>query len=328
MAPRSYATAVQAAGAAALLLPPDAAAIEAPDTLLDRIDALLLAGGADVDPGCYGAEPHAETSGTWPERDRFEIALTRRALERGMPVLGICRGMQLLNVAAGGTLVQHLPDVVGNSDHRHTPGAFGDHEVRLAPGSCAARAAGAERLTVKSHHHQGVDRLGAGLFGQRLVDRRRGRGGDRARRPRVRARGALASGGRCPQLGHRGARRGCAHRSGQSMIEVVEPATEQVMAEVPRAGVEETDAAVARAKAAFPAWRRVKPGDRAALLHRLADALESSSSGSRLWRRATPASRSPTRAARWRWWCRRSGTTPARRSGCWARRSRSPEAST
>ena len=163
MVPRSYATAVQAAGAAALLLPPDPAAVGAPDTVLDRIDALLLSGGADVDPGCYGAEPHVETEGTWPERDRFEIALTRRALERGMPVLGICRGMQLLNVAAGGTLVQHLPDIVGNSDHRHTPGSFGDHEVRLAPGSCAARAAGAERLTVKSHHHQGVDRLGAGL---------------------------------------------------------------------------------------------------------------------------------------------------------------------
>jgi putative glutamine amidotransferase len=78
-------------------------------------------------------------------------------------VLGICRGMQLLNVAAGGTLVQHLPDVVGHEAHRHTPGAYGDHEVRLASGSCAARAAGAERVTVKSHHHQGIDRLGAGL---------------------------------------------------------------------------------------------------------------------------------------------------------------------
>jgi putative glutamine amidotransferase len=163
MAPRSYAAAVQAAGAAALLLPPDDAAVAAPDMLLDRIDALLLAGGADVDPRSYGARPHEQTAGTWPERDRFEVALAQRALQRGMPVLGICRGMQLLNVAAGGTLVQHLPDVVGHEAHRHTPGAYGDHEVRLASGSCAARAAGAERVTVKSHHHQGIDRLGAGL---------------------------------------------------------------------------------------------------------------------------------------------------------------------
>ena len=73
--------------------------------------------------------------------------------------------MQLLNVALGGTLVQHLPDVVGHDDHRHTPGAFGDHEVRLEPGSLAARAAGAERLAVKSHHHQGIERLGEGLIG-------------------------------------------------------------------------------------------------------------------------------------------------------------------
>jgi putative glutamine amidotransferase len=80
-----------------------------------------------------------------------------------MPVLGICRGMQLLNVALGGTLIQHLPHVVGHSEHLHTPGAFGDHDVRLEPGSLAARAAGADRITVKSHHHQGADRLGEGL---------------------------------------------------------------------------------------------------------------------------------------------------------------------
>jgi putative glutamine amidotransferase len=80
-----------------------------------------------------------------------------------MPVLGICRGMQVLNVACGGTLLQHLPDVVGHAEHRHTPGAFGDHEVELEPGSLAARSAGGEKLRVKSHHHQGVDELGERL---------------------------------------------------------------------------------------------------------------------------------------------------------------------
>lgn len=163
MAPRSYARAVQHTGARALILPPDPRAESDPDVFLVGIDALLLAGGSDIDPSFYGQEPHPETRGTWPERDAFELALTRRALERELPVLGVCRGMQLLNVACGGTLLQHLPDVVDHEDHRHTPGTFGDHDVRLEPGSLAASAAGTERLTVKSHHHQGVDRVGDGL---------------------------------------------------------------------------------------------------------------------------------------------------------------------
>jgi putative glutamine amidotransferase len=163
MAPRSYATAVQRTGAVAMLLPPDPRAASEPDRFLDRVDALILAGGSDVDPASYGAKPHPETKGAWPERDAFELALGRRALERELPVLGICRGMQMLNVALGGTLVQHLPDVVGHENHRHTPGTFGDHEVRLEPGSLAAVAACQEQLTVKSHHHQGIDRVGDGL---------------------------------------------------------------------------------------------------------------------------------------------------------------------
>ena len=143
LSPRTYADAVQAAGALAILLPPDDAAAEEPDEALDLIDGLVLAGGADVDPGSYGARPHAETHGTWPERDRFELALAHRALERDMPVLGICRGMQMLNVALGGTLDQHLPDAVGHQDHRRTcPAPSRDHEVRLDPGSLAARAVG------------------------------------------------------------------------------------------------------------------------------------------------------------------------------------------
>jgi putative glutamine amidotransferase len=163
MAPRSYADAVQRAGGIALLLPPDPTADDRAEAFLNRIDALILSGGADVDPGGYGAERDPSTGATWPDRDEFEAALARGAIEREMPVLGICRGMQMLNVALGGTLHQHVPDVVGHSGHLHTPGAFRDHEVRLEPGSLAARAAGADRIVVKSHHHQAVATLGEGL---------------------------------------------------------------------------------------------------------------------------------------------------------------------
>jgi putative glutamine amidotransferase len=159
----SYVAAVQRAGGLAVLLPPDPALVEGPDEVLDRLDGLMLAGGADVDPSAYGAQPHPETGPTIPERDAFELALARRALERELPFLGICRGMQVLNVALGGTLHQHLPDLLGHERHRHTPGAFGDHDVRLEPGSLAARAAGQHVHPTKSHHHQGIDAVGEGL---------------------------------------------------------------------------------------------------------------------------------------------------------------------
>lgn len=163
MMPLGYIGAVQAAGGLPVLLPPDDAVAEDPDDLLDRLDGLILAGGADVDPASYGARPHPAVTRTVPERDRFELALAHRALERELPLLGICRGLQMLNVARGGTLLQHVPDVVGHEEHRHKLGQFADHEVRLEAGSLAARAAGAERLAVKSHHHQGIEELGEGL---------------------------------------------------------------------------------------------------------------------------------------------------------------------
>lgn len=161
--PRAYAVAIQRAGALALLLSPDNAVAEEPDRLLDLLDALIVSGGGDMDPASYGADPHPETRGANPERDCFELALARRASERDMPLLGICRGMQILNVARGGDLDQHLPDRLGDARHRHTPGSFSDHGVTLQEGSHAARLAGARRVQVKSHHHQGIDRLGDGV---------------------------------------------------------------------------------------------------------------------------------------------------------------------
>ena len=163
LAPRAYVTAVQRAGGLAIVLPPDEAAVADPDLLLDRVDGLILAGGADIDPSSYGADAHPETRGTWPERDGFELALARRALDRDIPLLGICRGMQLLNVALGGSLDQHLPESTGSEAHRTVAGTFSKHHVRLEPDSLACGAAGTEAFTVWSHHHQGVDRVGDGL---------------------------------------------------------------------------------------------------------------------------------------------------------------------
>jgi putative glutamine amidotransferase len=164
--PRAYLDAVQDAGGLALILPLDAAVEEDPSQLLALLDGLILAGGADIDPACYGAAPHPETVGTVPERDAFEIALVRGAIARDIPVLGICRGMQLINVARGGTLLQHLPERFGHEEHRRVPGSFdgADHDVTLGEGSLAARAAGELVHSTKSHHHQGVERVGDGLI--------------------------------------------------------------------------------------------------------------------------------------------------------------------
>jgi putative glutamine amidotransferase len=163
--PMNYVRAVQRAGGLALMLPPDEQLIDDPEELLCRLDGLILAGGADIDPSSYGAERDPHTVDTMPERDRFEIALAHAAIERDLPLLGICRGMQLVNVACGGTLIQHLPDRFGHGEHRRVVGSFegSDHEVNLLDGSLAQEAAGQPVHTTKSHHHQGVDCLGAGL---------------------------------------------------------------------------------------------------------------------------------------------------------------------
>jgi putative glutamine amidotransferase len=164
ISPARYLQAVQRAGGRAVLLPPDPEDAQDPGEVLDLLDALVVSGGAgDLDPTLYGDERHPETGPVQEERDAYELALVRGALEREMPVLGICRGMQILNVAYGGTIEQHLPDVLGHEEHRHTPGTFADHEVRLVPDSLAARAAGVGRTPVKSHHHQGIKEVGEGL---------------------------------------------------------------------------------------------------------------------------------------------------------------------
>jgi putative glutamine amidotransferase len=146
---RAYVRAVQRAGALPLLLAPDPVTTEHPDEVLDLVDGLILAGGVDV--------------GDDQERDAFEMAVARRAMERDLPLLGICRGMQVMNVAHGGTLIEHVPDVVGHERHRHTPGLFTDHDVDLEDGSLAARAAGETHHGVKSHHHQAVDAVADGF---------------------------------------------------------------------------------------------------------------------------------------------------------------------
>ncbi len=163
--PRSYVDAVNRAGGLAVMIPPDPRLIDDPDEVLDRLDGLLLVGGADIDPATYGEQQHPETAGTVPARDAVELALTGRSLERDLPVLGICRGMQLINVACGGNLVQHLPEHFGHHEHRRTLGSFdgADHDVRLTEGSLAARAAGETTHATKSHHHQGVARIGERL---------------------------------------------------------------------------------------------------------------------------------------------------------------------
>ncbi|WP_432250055.1 gamma-glutamyl-gamma-aminobutyrate hydrolase family protein [Streptomyces sanyensis] len=157
--PAAYPALVAAAGGLPVMLPPGPPGTAA--EVVARMDGVLVAGGPDVDPSCYGAARSARTGPPAPERDAWELALVRAALERGTPLLGVCRGMQLLNVALGGTLVQHLDGHAGGPDGS-TTGMFGEHTVTPVPGT---RYAGLvpEPFGVPTHHHQAVDRLGEGL---------------------------------------------------------------------------------------------------------------------------------------------------------------------
>jgi gamma-glutamyl-gamma-aminobutyrate hydrolase PuuD len=159
LVPAAYVQAIQQAGGRALLVPP---ADDAIDETLDGLDGLVFSGGSDLDPKLYGQEAHEETVGIVRGRDEAELALLKGALDRDMPVLAICRGSQVLNVARGGDLVQHLPEVVGDEKHKHTPGVFADHDVDLVAGSRVHSLLG-DRAPVKSHHHQGFGRIGDGL---------------------------------------------------------------------------------------------------------------------------------------------------------------------
>jgi putative glutamine amidotransferase len=161
--PASYADAIQAAGGVAMLLPPCAGDPDtAAESALDGLHGVLLAGGVDVDPARYGAARDPNTGASRPDRDAWELALARAALRRGLPLLGVCRGMQVLDVALGGTIVQHLPDRLGSDAHCPVVGVHGRHRVRLADGSRLAAMLG-RSADVATYHHQAVDTLGAGL---------------------------------------------------------------------------------------------------------------------------------------------------------------------
>jgi putative glutamine amidotransferase len=158
--PEPYVTALTAAGALVALLPP--AQPGAADELLQRVDGLLLAGGGDIEPARYGAADHPAQYGTDPARDELELELARAAVRLEVPTLGICRGVQLLNVAFGGTLAQHLPDRDGLLEHRNEA-KQAMHDVEVAAGSRLAAALGQATASCLSHHHQGLDRLGEGF---------------------------------------------------------------------------------------------------------------------------------------------------------------------
>lgn len=167
----AYLRMVESSGGLPVVLPP---APGSAGRLVGRLDAVILTGGADVDPARYGQATHPETRIAPPERDRFELELAAAATGAGVPLLAVCRGVQVLNVARGGTLHQHLPDRDGTAGHAAAPGTYGRHRVRIEPGSRVAAAmggaAGGAGVVVPTHHHQAVDRPGAGLLPSAWAD--------------------------------------------------------------------------------------------------------------------------------------------------------------
>src|SRR5947207_4620125 len=155
LVPSDYVRSVERAGGRPLLVPPSEEDVE---ETLDVLDAVIFSGGSDLDPATYGQQPHPETNGVLEGRDRAELALLRAALARNMPVLAVCRGSQVLNVALGGDLVQHLPEVIGDEKHLQQPGEFSEHGVALVPDTKLGELLG-EHAPVKSHHHQGFGRI-------------------------------------------------------------------------------------------------------------------------------------------------------------------------
>jgi gamma-glutamyl-gamma-aminobutyrate hydrolase PuuD len=160
LVPAGYVRAVERAGARPLLVPPSTDGI---DETLDVVDGLVFSGGSDLDPELYGRDAHPETREVVRTRDDAELALLRAALERDLPVLAICRGSQVLNVARGGDLVQHLPEAVGHHGHKETAGVYSEHAVTVEEGTLLRELVG-DRSPVKSHHHQGLGRIGSGLL--------------------------------------------------------------------------------------------------------------------------------------------------------------------
>jgi len=166
--PATYVDAVRRAGGSPVLFAPPADAAE----IVSLVDGLLLMGGGDVDPARYGGDPeHAELYGVEPDRDELEIDVVHAAEAARRPVLAVCRGVQVLNVAHGGTLHPHLPDVEGSGTHGHP--LSGDpilHDVKLAAGGAVAAAADSEVVAASSHHHQAIDRVGGGLVATGWTD--------------------------------------------------------------------------------------------------------------------------------------------------------------
>jgi putative glutamine amidotransferase len=164
--PRRYADMVAAAGGLPVLLPP----MPGVEHVLPRLDGLILSGGGDVDPATYGADRDPGTGPASEARDDAELTLARRTLAAGLPLLGICRGLQVINVALGGTLIQHLPDLVGNNSHSPDAAGYGSHKVSVAPGSQLAAILGRTEAAVPTHHHQAIERLGTGLVATAWTD--------------------------------------------------------------------------------------------------------------------------------------------------------------